>query len=76
MGQIKTYPEINRKKNEHVEYSESYEVKFWQQGENGFWLPKNEMYFAKRKDEHEYVVNRWKEDYKNKPVKLINCNYQ
>lgn len=36
MGKILKHGEINRKKNYHIEYSESYEVKFWiQEGE--FW---------------------------------------
>ena len=48
MGKIFRYEEINRKKNQHVEYSESYEVKFWiQDGE--FLKQKTEMYFGKTK---------------------------
>mgnify|MGYP001768315788 CR=1 FL=1 len=76
MGKIKKLEEINRKKNEHVHYSEEYEVNFWIQKPDGFWEKKYEMYFAKTKGEHEYVYNRWKEDYKGKPVKYISTIYQ
>lgn len=73
MGKILKYEEI--KKNQHVEYSESYEVKFWiQEGE--FWKQKTEMYFGKTKGEHEYVTNRWKNDYKGQNVKYISVTYQ
>ena len=75
MGKILKYEEINRKKNQHVEYSESYEVKFWiQDGE--FWKEKTEMYFGKTKGEHEYVVKRWKIDYNGQNVKYISVTYQ
>ena len=75
MGKILRYEEINRKKNQHVEYSESYEVKFWiQDGE--FWKQKTEMYFGKTKGEHKYVVNRWKSDYNGQNVKYISVTYQ
>lgn len=75
MGKILRYEEINRKKKQHIEYSESYEVKFWiQDGE--FWKQKTEMYFGKTKDEHEYVVNRWKIDYNGQNVKYISVTYQ
>jgi len=73
MGKILKYEEI--KKNQHVEYSESYEIKFWiQEGE--FWKQKTEMYFGKTKGEHEYVINRWKNDYKGHNVKYISITYQ
>ena len=74
MGKILKYEEISRKKNQHVEYSESYEVKFWiQDGE--FWKQKIEMYFGKTKSEHKYVINRWKSDYSRQNVKFISVTY-
>jgi len=73
MGKILKYEEI--KKNQHVEYSESYKVRFWiKEGE--FWKQRTETYYAKRKDEQEYVSNRWKDDYKGQDVKIIAVNYQ
>ena len=75
MGKILKYEEINRKKNQHVEYSESYEVRFWiKDGE--FWKQKTEMYFGKTKSEHEYVVNRWNTDYNGQNVKYVSVTYQ
>jgi hypothetical protein len=75
MGKILKYEEINRKKNQNVEYSESYEVKFWiQDGE--FWKQKTEMYFAKTKGEHEYVIKKWQNDYNGQNVKYISVTYQ
>lgn len=75
MGKILKYDEINTKKNQHVEYSESYEVKFWIQIDE-FWKQKTEMYFAKNKGEHDYVVNRWKDEYSGQNVKFISVTYQ
>lgn len=73
MGKILKYEEIN--KNKHVEYSESYEVKFWiREGE--FWKQKNEMYFAKTKGEYDYVISRWRKDYIGQNVKYISVVYQ
>jgi ribulose bisphosphate carboxylase small subunit len=76
MGKILKYEELNIKKLEQVLYSETYEVKFSIQKDDGFWTRATEMYHAKRKDEHEYVMNRWKKDYKNKNIKLIGIYYQ
>ena len=73
MGKILKYSEI--KNNQHVEYSEAYEVRFWiQDGE--IWKPETQMYFGKRKGEDEYVIKRWKLDYKDENVKLISVIYQ
>ena len=73
MAKILRYEEI--KKNQQVEYSEAYEIRFWiQDGE--IWKPENQMYFGKRKGEHEYVVKRWKLDNKDKNIKLISVIYQ
>jgi hypothetical protein len=74
MGKILKNDEI--KKNEHVLYSESYEVKFTFQKPDGFWEQRYEMYYGKSKGEHEYVVNRWKTDYKKQNVRFISVNYQ
>jgi hypothetical protein len=74
MGKILKYDEI--KKNEHVLYSESYEVKFWFQKPDGFWEQKYEMYYGKSKAEHEYVINRWEFDYKGQSVKYVSVTYQ
>ena len=73
MGKILKYEEI--KKNQHVEYSESYEIKFWiQEGE--FWKQRTEIYFGKTKGEYKSVINRWKKDYKMKIVDFISITYQ
>ncbi len=73
MGQILKFEEI--KKNQHVLYSESYEVKFWiKKGE--FWEQKKELYFGKTKSEHTHVFKRWKSDYRSEDVKFISVNYQ
>jgi len=75
MGKILKFEEINQKKNQHVEYSDSYEVKFWiQDGE--FWKQRTEMYFAKKKGENDSVLKRWKSDYKGINVKFISITYQ
>lgn len=74
MGKILRHQEI--KKNEHATYSESYEVKFWIQGEDTFWKQKTEMYFGKTKGEHESVLNRWKKDFLGQNVKYISMAYQ
>ena len=67
--------ELDKTKNQYVEYSESYIVKFWiQEGE--FWQQKTEEYFAKSKGEHEKVVSRWKNDYRKQKVKFISIIYQ
>lgn len=72
MGKILKFDEI--KKNEHIKYSESYEIKFWiKDGE--FWKQIVETYFGKSKGEHEYIFERWKKDYKNKNVKFISLHY-
>jgi hypothetical protein len=76
MGKILKYEEINRRKNEHITYSESYEVKFWIQGIDTFWSQNAEMYFGKTKGDHEYVLNRWKKDYDGQSVKYISVTYQ
>lgn len=77
MGQIKREEELNLKKDEHVLYSESYEVNFWQQDKTTlFWKPESVMYFAKTKGEHEYVHKRWNGDYAGLDVKFISINYQ
>jgi hypothetical protein len=75
MGKILKYEEINQKKNQHVEYSESYELKFWIQ-EDEFWKQKTETYFAKTKGEHVSVIDRWQNDYKGKNVKYVSVTYQ
>jgi hypothetical protein len=74
MGKILKYEEI--KKNEHVLYSESYEVKFWFQKPDGFWEQRYEMYYGKNKGEHEYVVNRWLSDYNDQLVRYVSVTYQ
>ena len=74
MGKILKYAEI--KKNEHVLYSESYEVKFWFQKPDGFWEQKYETYYGKTKSEHGYVVNQWKRDFEGQSVKYISIKYQ
>jgi hypothetical protein len=71
MSKILKYEEI--KNNQYLEYSESYEVKFWIQ-DGKFWKQKTEMYFGKTKGEHEYVFNRWKKDYNGQNVKYISAN--
>lgn len=73
MGKILKYEEIG--KNQHGEYSESYEIKFWiKEGE--FWKQKTEIYFGKTKSEHKAVINRWKKDYSKQNVKYISVSYQ
>ena len=74
MGKILRYEEI--KKDEHVKYSESYEVNFWIQKEDSFWEKRQEMYFGETKAEHDSVTNRWQKDYTGKKVKLISVIYQ
>lgn len=67
--------ERNRKLNEHVRYSESYEVKFWiKEGE--FWKQRSEMYYTENKGAHDFVVDRWRSDYSKYEVDLINVIYQ
>lgn len=75
MGKIFLMEELNIKKQEQVLYSETYEVKYWLK-EDEFWKPKDIMYHAKRKDEHQYVQKRWENDFKNQEVKLIGIYYQ
>jgi hypothetical protein len=74
MGKILKYEEI--KKNEHVLYSESYEIKFWIQKPDGFWEQRYEMYYGKSKGEHVSVVNRWNKDYKGQAVRFVTVTYQ
>lgn len=81
MRKIFIESEINRKKNEHVTYSESYEVKYWillhgDGGQDSFWHPKTDMYYAASKDAHKYVEIRWKKDHKKHTVKLTSITYQ
>ena len=76
MKKIFKQEELNLKKNEHVTYSESYEVKFWIQGDDTFWKQETEIYFSAGKGDHEYILSRWKKDYAGKNVKLPIVTYQ
>lgn len=70
----KVYREDERKKQDHC--SESYEVRFWYQKEDGYWVQGRDMYFTSDKGQHDDVLNRWKRDYKSKKVQLITIVYQ
>ena len=75
MSKVFKSEERNRKKKEHITYSESYEVKFWiKTGE--FWKQVTDIYFTASKGSHEYVEKRWKQDYANSKVKLVSVTYQ
>lgn len=76
MGKIMLFEELNIKKCEHVLYSETYEVRFWMKGSDGFWKQNSTIYHAKTKSEHKSVENRWVGDNKNNEVKLVGVYYQ
>lgn len=76
MGKIFKFEELNLKKLQHVEYSETYEVRFSIQKPDGFWTQDQIIYHAKSKSAHKDVEKRWREDNKNQNVKLIRINYQ
>ena len=76
MGKIFKYEELNLKKLQHVEYSETYEVRFSIQKSDGFWTRDQVIYHAKTKSEHNDVEKRWRQDYKNQNVRLIGITYQ
>jgi hypothetical protein len=75
MSKIFKYHELNQKQQQHVEFSESYEVAFLMK-EGEFWKHKTETYFSKNKCDHDAVENRWKKDYSGKAVKLTRIVYQ
>jgi len=68
------FEELDIKKNQHLEYSECYEVSFWAEV-GDFWTITSKLYYGKTKEEHESVMNRWKSDYAKQKVNLVSVIY-
>lgn len=67
--------ELDMKKNQHVIYSELYEVTYWiKEGE--FWKKKTIMYRTASKGRSVEVFYRFKKDFRDKEVSIVSIIYQ
>ena len=62
------------KKDQQVQFSESYEVVFWRQKEDGYWKQDWVTYYTKAKDDHLPVKERFEKDYPN--CNIVKIVYQ
>jgi hypothetical protein len=80
MKKIFNETESANKKFDRGIYSEEYVVKYWilldEDGQDSYWHPMEETYYAASKNAHKSVINKWIKDHKKHSVKLISVIYQ
>ena len=57
-------------------FTDSYEVKFWLQNDQGYWAVTFAYYYSTSKAAHRKVELRWKKDYCMFATNLISITYE